>query len=163
MYTLISRREVWLHAVQSTVSRYNLVYGDISALDLDCLRELALAPTRWDDLCQSNTHDPSSPSAWNSTEASTRKPLIPKSQIPFTLGGEAGPDQLHLIPGGRYLLTSNDRERTLKIYDLGLPSSPHTSPILIAHASLETGWTGFRFSVFEGRVRVGIGLEFSSL
>ena len=163
MHTLISQRGVWLHAVESTCARYGLVYGNISTLDVDHLRSLALAPSRWDELCQSNSYEPASQSAQSRKEAATRKPLTPKSEIHFTFDYESARDSLHLVPGGRYLLASNCSVGILELYDLGLPIAAFAKPKLVTSVNIATGWMGFCFSVSEERVRVGLGTHDSSL
>ena len=85
--------------------------------------------------------------------------LKARSTVMFELGDMADDEVLHLVPGGRYLVTKNRERRRLRLWDLGLPRTSLSSPVLLAEMVPESLGQRLALSFDQDKLRVGYVLN----
>jgi len=114
------------------VWRYRLLITlrDLDQLGLDQLRRIALRPHLWDELISRRLHDPGQFGPVLST----------KSTITFRANDLGEDEDSNFVPGGRYLLTMNQKRRTFKLWDFGMPGRRLEGAMLVAETQINTEW-----------------------
>ena len=154
LHAVINQHSLWLDAAQRTSARYGLLQHppcSLADLPLQTLRALALQPYRWEALLRTR--------GTSNVNGGAAHALSPRSSVGFQRDEEGYLELLHLVPGGRYLVTTNDQLKAFSLRDLGLPGAQPQQPRIVAQVALESTPSVLNVSFRGSVIKVGIRLE----
>lgn len=146
----ISQKEVWRRALKATCTKHGLFEPSfpVESMTTDELRRSAIGPTRWYRKIGYLTDA--------RLTLESRKDTLMQTNYCRAMC-DAHPGQVHLVPGGRYVLTHADRPR-IDLWDIGSPHMQPSEPLVLGTVRVDKkeimGFISVSHPVIEGSQRL---------
>lgn len=125
---ILNTRDIWLKVLRQMCEQRAVFFPSypVNEMSLPRLQRASLAPHRFAQLLESNSHD-----------TADLLPIIPEKSTKVWFGQPNQYEQSFLIPGGRFLIVGH--EFTVSLWDLGPPDcAALQKPIRVARRKAET-------------------------